>query len=193
MSYAATLDTSTWGSMERPPAASRLAASDFCLVPIGSQRSHGGTDTILERLAGIRWPATPGAALGVMTPGAIMHSIQRKRELLDTYSSAVEMAIEMAAADEMDPPSPETWGFAFLALLRFAVQLQLPLLNPLQLGGLSAEWHELGMNIELRFRGVDDVFVVIEDAYGEIPEFQGRDPTLEKIAAALGCLAVRSA
>lgn len=173
MSYAATVDTSTWGSVGRR----------FWLST-GSQLTRG--------IDVIRRAAMPGAALGIASPGAIMSSMQRGRELLDAYRSVMEMAVEMAAADEADPPSPETWGFAFLALLSFSAKLPLPLLSPLQLGGLSAEWHERGMNIELRFRGVDDVFAVIEDATGEIPEFQGRDPTLARTAAALGRLADRA-
>nr|WP_294551640.1 hypothetical protein [uncultured Rhodopila sp.] len=44
---------------------------------------------------------------------------------------------------------------------------------------MGAEWHERGVNIELRFRRVFDVYAVIEDARGIVPDFHGRDPSLQ--------------
>jgi hypothetical protein len=49
------------------------------------------------------------------------------------------------------------------------------------------------MNIELRFRGEDDVFAVIEDARGELQEFYGRDAGLRRSSAALNLFMQRQA
>jgi hypothetical protein len=97
----------------------------------------------------------------------------------------------MAAADEADPPSMEIWQNAWDALAFFQTKLPAPLLAPLQLGGLSAEWHERGMNIEVRFRGAENAFVVIQDARKEVPEFLGPDPKLIRARGALEKLSAR--
>ena len=65
------------------------------------------------------------------------------------------------------------------------------LVNPLQLGGVSCEWHELGINLELRFRGLTDIFAVIEDARSELTEYYGPDGELLRAREALAVLAQR--
>lgn len=143
------------------------------------------------------WTAFRGgksrSALGATTPGEVIAGVRRLNELFDAFDSALDMALECAIADEMDPPKRDTWIFAWCILVihTAAVPVPLPLLSPLQLGGLSAEWHTRGMNIELRFRGFNDVFVVIEDARNEVSEYHGRDPALSIAAAALNRLAER--
>jgi hypothetical protein len=97
----------------------------------------------------------------------------------------------MVAADEMDPPDPEVWRFAETLLVSFAEFLPPPLVHPLQLGGVSCEWHERGMNIELRVRGLGDVFTVIEDAQNALPNFSARDPDLRHAIRALQVLQSR--
>lgn len=120
---------------------------------------------------------------------------------LDALSAALLDALaearSMAEDGEMEAPDADTWNAANLALTAFlagplAEALDMPLISPMRRGGLSAEWHERGMNIELRFRGPHDVYAVIEDARGEIADFRGRDPHLMRAAGAIAELAVRS-
>jgi hypothetical protein len=121
-----------------------------------------------------------------------MDRSHRARHLVDAWLAAVSEAFEFAAEDGAAPPSSDIWAFALMALLKDCDKVSIPQINPLQLGGVCAEWHELGMNIEIRFRGVDDVYVVIEDAKGEIDSFYGRDPHLKSAATALLHLARRA-
>jgi hypothetical protein len=205
VNYAATQDTSTWGSMGKAPGhgiGSDLARLVVALAGAGAVAAFSGGSAvitaagavalILEALSSDGQNTTPGAALGVSPPMAIMNGRAHRRELFEGLMAAADTAFELAAEDEADPPSASVWAYARVALERLGESVSTPMFTPLQLGGISAEWHEHGMNIELRFRGVQEVFVVIEDAKGELPDFHGPDPKLTAAASALRHLADRA-
>jgi hypothetical protein len=125
--------------------------------------------------------------LGLDTPTGF----QRTRDFFDAFEAGRALAIELAVAGEADPPDMKIWLEALKVLSAYAPFVNEPMVSPLQLGGVSFEWHVHGLNIELRFRGVNDVFVVIEDAKDTLAEFLGRDPGLGKARAALMALANR--
>ena len=62
----------------------------------------------------------------------------------------------------------------------------------MRFGRLSAEWHERGLNIEIRFRENDDPYVVIGDARAKVANHRGPDSDLMKAKAAIAELAIRS-
>jgi hypothetical protein len=98
----------------------------------------------------------------------------------------------MVLDEEGDPVDSQTLQYAALSLSPLITFLELPtpLILPLQNGGIGAEWHASGMNIELRYRKPYDVYAVLEDARGATP-FRGRDPELERTRVALSELARR--
>lgn len=100
---------------------------------------------------------------------------------------AVELSKTMVAEDEATPINDQTYFYAVevLAPLIIAMELPVPLILPLQNGGVGAEWHDHGMNIELRFRNPYHIYAVLEDARGEILPFHGRDPHLVRGRVAL--------
>ncbi len=132
----------------------------------------------------------PSVALGGMSPSEVQTETKRLRGFLAAFGAGRELACEMVAEDEMDPPDSAVWTFAENAITPFAAYLPPPLVSPLQLGGVTCEWHDQGMNIELRFRGMADVFAVIEDARREVAEFHGRDPNLRLAKDAL-CILIQ--
>jgi hypothetical protein len=118
---------------------------------------------------------------------------KKKRDFFDAIKAGASLAIEMAMADEMDAPDFDIWKSASIRLIPYVGQVSPPLVHPLQLGGVSFEWHDAGLNIEIRFRGPQDIFVVIEDARGEVAEFMGKDPWLTEAMPALFALMSRQA
>jgi hypothetical protein len=109
-------------------------------------------------------------------------------------SDAIKLSDTMVAEDEAAPIDLQTLTYAVEALVPLIVAMELPppLMLPLQNGGIGAEWHEYGMNIELRFRRPYHVYAVLEDAIGAIPPFYGRDPHLVQARMALRAMAERA-
>jgi hypothetical protein len=106
---------------------------------------------------------------------------------------AVKFSEAMVAEDEGAPLNIQTWAYASQTLVPLitALDLDSPLLLPLQNGGIGAEWHDFGLNIELRFRNPYQVYVVIEDARGIISPFHDFDSNLLQLNVALRELAAR--
>ncbi len=196
MSDAAVLTTSTWAI--RTPTRNRStndvqANSDRSVVAAGGMWL---TTDALRALKAFRLPSmvkvsAASPALGATTPRDVRAEALREQDFAAAFNTAAELADEMVAADEMDHPDPDIWNCAWTRLSPFAATLAAPLVSPLQLGGVSCEWHEHGMNIELRFRGIDDVYAVVEDVRGEAVEFHGRDPGLIRATSALRILVAR--
>lgn len=113
------------------------------------------------------------------------------KEFLIALADAVALADKLAAENEADPRSPVIWSYAIEAIYPFIDLAPTPLFIPLQQGGLAVEWHDRGLNIELRFRAVADPFVLLEDAFGQIPQFRGIDLSMSHAQEALRLLATR--
>ena len=98
-----------------------------------------------------------------------------------------QLAASMVAAGEVAPISAQTFWYAAgtLAAIVETLAIPAPLLLPMQSGAFSAEWHDCGLNIELRFRGPYNAFAVIEDVQGEIATLRGPDPNLAAAVQAL--------
>jgi len=115
-------------------------------------------------------------------------------ELRKALIEAIELSKTMVAEDEAAPINEQTYFYAVevLAPLIIAMELPVPLILPLQNGGIGAEWHDRGMNIELRFRNPYHIYAVLEDAQGAIQPFHGRDPFLVQTLAALREVSTRA-
>jgi hypothetical protein len=115
-------------------------------------------------------------------------------QFFDALRDALELYRVMITEDEISPLDDQTLRYAFQSLLPLFVSFKLPppLILPLQNGGIGAEWHTFGMNIELRFRKPYDVYAVIEDARGTLPEYHGRDRDLLQARSALSELSIRA-
>jgi hypothetical protein len=124
-----------------------------------------------------------------LSVGDPAHRIYRFFEAL---GDALELNATMVDAEEGDPIDDQTLQYAVQSLgpLIASLELPVPLILPLQNGGISAEWHTSGMNIELRFRKPYDVYALLEDARGDTP-FHGRDPDLVHTRPALRDLGTR--
>lgn len=57
--------------------------------------------------------------------------------------------------------------------------------------GIFVEWHERGMNIELRVRRDGYVWGLVEDARGEVPEFKGSNRAADHVLDALAVMEAR--
>jgi hypothetical protein len=115
-------------------------------------------------------------------------------ELRKALIEAIELSKTMVAEDEAAPINDQTYFYAVgvLAPLIITMELPVPLILPLQNGAIGAEWHDHGLNIELRFRNPYDIYAVLEDARDAIQPFYGRDPFLVETLAALRELATRA-
>jgi hypothetical protein len=124
-------------------------------------------------------------------PKAVRDRIEKFSEAL---TEAIELSATMVAAEEGDPLDYQTVAYALQILLPLIMSLNFPtpLILPLQSGGIGAEWHTSGMNIELRFRKPYDIYAVLEDARGVVLSFHSRDPNLVYARAALRELSNRS-
>jgi hypothetical protein len=128
-----------------------------------------------------------GAALGWHDPKAW----QRTEAFRRAFDDALDVAREMVADDAADPPDFNIWNNAVERLGPYASVLPAPLVGLLQLGGVSVEWHECGLNIEVRFRKDTAPYVVIEDVRGVCPAFHGRKDSASALDFALRVLAQR--
>src|SRR6516225_6752499 len=68
----------------------------------------------------------------------------------------------------MRPVDDQTLLYAVQSLAPLILSLELPppLVLPLQNGGIGAEWHTSGMNIELRVRKPYGIYAVLEERPG---------------------------
>ena len=114
-------------------------------------------------------------------------------KLFEAVSDAIQLNGTMVAAEEGDPLDSQTLLYAIQSLAPLVMSLRLPppLILPLESGGIGAEWHTSGMNIELRFRKPYDVYAVLEDVRGATTPFYGRDPDLVHTHPALQQLSRR--
>jgi hypothetical protein len=121
-------------------------------------------------------------------------SLGRLEAFVSALKDAIELADNMVAEDEGGPLDAQTFAYAVQALAPLIATTDVPpaLILPLQNGGISAEWHTAGLNIELRFRKPYEVYAVLEDARGAIVAHHGRDPHLVQTRAALRELGKRS-
>jgi hypothetical protein len=119
-------------------------------------------------------------------------SLRRIASFKEALNDALELNVEMVNDGEGDQVDSQTVQYAALSLnpLIASMELPTPLVLPLQNGGIGAEWHAYGMNIELRFRKPYDVYAVLEDARSP-EQFRGRDPDLERTRIAIGELGKR--
>ena len=111
----------------------------------------------------------------------------RAEAFRNALQEAIDLSELMIAQGDGDPIDHQTFIFAVQSLLPFVVSLALPcpMVLPLQNGGVGAEWHDLGMNVELRFRKLYDVYAVVEDAHNIVLHYHGRDPYLQNVEPAL--------
>ena len=130
--------------------------------------------------------------LTALVPEPVQDRIERFAEAL---TDALVLSDTMVASEEGDPVNQQTLLYAIQSLVPLVMSLKLlpPLILPLQDGGIGAEWHTSGMNIELRFRKPYDIYAVLEDARGAIELFHSRDPDLVHTRSALCELSTRSA
>jgi hypothetical protein len=139
----------------------------------------------------------PASPVAQESPIALTERSVRKRlvnEFGQAFIDAIELSKTMVAEDEAAPINDQTYFYAFsvLAPLVIDMELPVPLILPLQNGGIGAEWHDHRMNIELRFRKPYHIYAVLEDARGVILPLHGRDPHLVRARTALRELATRS-
>lgn len=66
-----------------------------------------------------------------------------------------------------------------------------PTINPSPDGAIYAEWHMLGLDLELVFEAPGKIVALIEDQRGGIPAFDGDDPDLKHTLDALKVLCKR--
>ncbi|MCA3278734.1 MAG: hypothetical protein ING10_05645 [Roseomonas sp.] len=121
----------------------------------------------------------------------------RSNALDDAFARTFSDALQMADWEEIEAPDVDCWRVArrFLQVFfddRLFPALDLPLITPLDLGGISVEWHKHGLNIELRFRPGGYVYVIVEDARRTIPKHSGRDPSFRAAIEGIVELALRS-
>lgn len=127
------------------------------------------------------------------------HGLSPRKVFLREFRAAAKAGDAIAISGGAEARSARTWYHAGRALCGFVQKFSLPapLITPLQGGGLGAEWHEWGLNIELRFRPHEDsasyrrVYALIEDAHGEIGSSYNYDNDFSKTRVALRELAAR--
>ena len=63
------------------------------------------------------------------------------------FNDAIDLSEAMVAEDEASPLNVQTWAYAVQKLISLilAFDVPLPLMLPLQNGGIGAEWHESGL------------------------------------------------
>jgi hypothetical protein len=185
---------------------SAMTLTDFStqLPPPSIQARRANQPTLWGKLTLGPSPATTGEThdqprqtlnaqpLTASVPKVVQDRIEK---FTDAVTEGIELSNTMVAADDADPLDYQTLVYALQTLVPLITSLKLPtpLILPLQSGGIGAEWHTSGMNIELRFRKPYDVYAVLEDARGAVASFHSRDSNLVHARSALHELSNRSA
>lgn len=187
---------SDFKSVERPPSVRapwRNHVASFIKVVLGPLIASGATTTVTDQQS-----QTVDAQQQRIAPGELTAFARDPVESIDHFIDALNDALAlnsaMIDAEDGDPVDNQTLQYAVQSLtpLIASFELPTPLVLPLQNGGVGAEWHMSGMNIELRFRKPYDVYALLEDARGTI-SFRGRDPDLVQVGHALRELSTRCA
>ncbi len=90
------------------------------------------------------------------------------------------------------PPDPHTVFFAAQELAGLErLGIPAPTINPSADGAIYAEWHMMGLDIEIIFEAPYKVIVLIEDARQEVPSFEGENVDLRNALDALRVLCTR--
>jgi len=120
---------------------------------------------------------------------------ERSFDLEGLFLDALRHHAAMLYEGEIDPIDVQTWQFAWQSLSGIAETYDLvpPLIAPLQGGGVGVEWHDRGLNIELRFRAPYKVYAAIEDARNSIEPWSDFDPFFSHVLPALQSLSRRRA
>lgn len=164
-------------------------------VVLGPLIASGATTTVA---AGDQQSPNGEAQSQLIAPGELTAFARDPSQRIDGFIEALNDALAlnfaMVDAEDGDPLDNQTLQYAIQSLLPLIASLQLPtpLILPLQAGGIGAEWHMCGMNIELRFRKPYDVYALVEDARDGV-SFRGRDRDLTQTGNALRQLSTRSA
>jgi hypothetical protein len=124
---------------------------------------------------------------GISPPQVNEYTADRKGEFIVAFQEALNQHNLMSSEADIDPIDPQTWEYAWQSLSAIAKTHDLPppLVSPLQGGGVGAEWHDRGMNIELRFRAPYKVYAVIEDTLDQIQPLSDFDPHFAYVLPAL--------
>jgi hypothetical protein len=90
------------------------------------------------------------------------------------------------------PPDAHTVFFAAQQLAGLeGLGIPAPTINPSADGAIYAEWHMMGLDIEIIFEAPYRMIVLIEDARHEVPPFEGEDTDLKIALDALRVLCTR--
>jgi hypothetical protein len=126
--------------------------------------------------------------------GASVVPRARLNALYEAFSEAL-VDVEIARGEgDADAPDEQTWAFAWGALsqLLTGLDVPLPLVIPAPTGGLGAEWHAAGLDIELRFRAPGRIYCAVEDGRSVISrasdfrsDLRGIGPAVRELAARL--------
>ena len=140
--------------------------------------------------------AVPVQGVRQQSPAALTarSSYSKLEELGKALEDAIQLSDALVAEDEAAPLNAQTFMYAVEALTSLIEETEAPapLVLPLQNGGIGAEWHDLGLNIELQFRKPYHIYTVLEDARGVIPPLHGRDVHLVQARTALREFASRA-
>lgn len=94
--------------------------------------------------------------------------------------------------DNALPPDAHTISFAATELARLErLGVPAPALNPSSDGALYAEWHMRGLDIEVIFEAPYRIVVLVEDARGVLPAFEGEGSDIDMAFQALQALCQR--
>lgn len=91
-----------------------------------------------------------------------------------------------------DDPDEPTWQRAQMALACYP-GIPNPTISPTANGGVFIEWHEHGLDVELRFRADDSLWVEVSDRLGEVPSVAAAVADPEAARPALLALIARNA
>lgn len=132
-----------------------------------------------------------GTFLGAMSLADYRKREAKKESFRRAMFESIDIMQEMVLADEIGLPDINIWRLALSKIGPYVGDINPPLAYPLQLGGLSLEWHENGINLEIRFYSEDKIYVVVEDAKRDLEEFHGQDKGFLKAQHALEALVSR--
>jgi hypothetical protein len=96
--------------------------------------------------------------------------------------------------DGMKGVAPDRHTIAFAATELAALEragVPAPAVHPSADGAVYAEWHTVGIDLELIFEGPYQIIALIEDARGAVPSFEGDDPDLNTSLQALKAIRTR--
>jgi hypothetical protein len=143
-------------------------------------RSFSNQSAASERFVGTLRARSGSDGESVAWSGRTLKYLRQRHDWRSAFKILLELTQLPVDWDRQgaSPVDPTTAHFAENLLSLLSTGIPAPSFMPGPNGDVWAIWGDFGLNIEICFRSPGDIFSMVDDAWGEIQDFEEPDPGL---------------